>query len=102
MPSSAPANVSVSPKAVRTVGSITPAGGMRNDTVMSVTPNRTTATAMIFCNFSIIFTLGVIPQISQISQIDTDRHMTLLFFNDNRDNNDNGKNRRNVVCHEVT
>ena len=99
MPSSAPANVSVSPKAVRTVGSITPAGGMRNDTVMSVTPKRTTATAMIFCNFSIIFTLGVIPQISKIY---TDRHMTLLFFNDNRDNNDNGKNGRNVVCHEVT
>ena len=44
-------------------------------------------------------TRGVVPQ---ISQIDTDRHMTLLFFNDTRDNRNNGKNGRNVVCHEVT
>ena len=52
MPSKAPAKVSISPKAVRTVGSITPAGGMKNATVMSVTPKSTTATAIIFCIFS--------------------------------------------------
>ena len=45
IPNSAPANVSISPNAVRTDASMTPVGGAKNPPVISITPNRTSSVA---------------------------------------------------------
>ena len=45
IPKSAPANVKISPKAVRTDASIMPTGGAKNPIVISITPNMTSSVA---------------------------------------------------------
>ena len=45
MPITAPAKVRISPKAVRTVGSMTPIGGTKKAAVIRRTPKQTSKTA---------------------------------------------------------
>ena len=45
IPNSAPANVSISPNAVRTDASMTPVGGAKNPPVIRITPNMTSSVA---------------------------------------------------------
>ena len=51
MPMSEPAKVSISPKAVSTVGSMTPGGGTKNAVVMRPTPKATSTMASRICAF---------------------------------------------------
>ena len=50
MPKSAPAKVRISPKAVRTEGSILPVGGTKNATEISATPKVTRSVARKVCS----------------------------------------------------
>ena len=65
IPKTAPAKVSISPKAARTVGSITPDGGTTNAAPISTHPNTTVRVARHNCNdFFVFFMLCVCFRVS--------------------------------------
>ena len=66
MPMIAPAKVRISPKAVNTVGSITPIGGTMNAAVIISTPKMTRLTASSSWIFG--FMMAVVGHVSEVKQ----------------------------------